>query len=134
MAIIRQAGLLPDDLLSVRNAMSQNGTSAASGTAASSVAQPRLVKAAHEFEASLMQELMAPLLPGHASLDGGEESGSDSALSAFAGEAFGKALSERGGLGIATRILHQLSAGGNHSGKTPVPKPNSISPTNAAGQ
>jgi Rod binding domain-containing protein len=86
---------------------------------ASSVPQPRLVKAAHEFEAAIMQELMTPLLPGHDSLDG-DDAGSSSALSAFAGEALGQALSERGGFGIADRIIRQLSAGGNHSGKTPV--------------
>jgi Rod binding domain-containing protein len=103
--------------------VSQNETHAAS-VSGNAAANPKLVKAAHEFEASLMQELMKPLLPGHDSLDGDEESGSGSALTAFAGEALGKALSERGGLGIATRIIHQLSTAGNHSGKTPVPKQN----------
>jgi Rod binding domain-containing protein len=88
----------------------------------SSVPQPRLVRAAHEFEAAIMQELMTPLLPGHDPLDGGDDSGSSSALSAFAGEALGQALSERGGFGIADRIIRQLTAGSNHSGKTPVLK------------
>lgn len=101
--------------------LSQNETVVSNGPG-SVAANPKLVKAAHEFEASLMQELMKPLLPGHDSLDGDEDSGSGSALTAFAGEALGKALSERGGLGIATRIIHQLSTAGNHSGKTPVPK------------
>lgn len=82
--------------------------------------QPRLVKAAHEFEAAMMKELMAPLEPGHAPLYGGEEDGSSSALSSFAGEALGKAISEHGGFGIAKSIIHQLT--GNHSGNSPVPK------------
>jgi len=93
------------------------------GTVASSVPlipQPRLVKAAHEFEAAMMKELMAPLEPGHDSLDSKEEDGSFSALSSFAGEALGKALSEHGGFGIARSIIHQLT--GNHSVTTPVPK------------
>lgn len=109
------SGLLP--------ALSQDETSAAS-ISASAAANPKLVKSAHEFEASLMQELIKPLLPGQDSLDDEDESGSNSALSSFAGEAFGKALSEHGGLGIATRIIKQLSTAGNHSGNTPVLKPN----------
>jgi Rod binding domain-containing protein len=88
---------------------------------ASLVPQPRLVRAAHEFEAAMMQELMAPLLPGHDPLNG-EDTGSSSALSAFAGEALGQALSERGGFGIANRIIRQLTTASNHSGKTPVLK------------
>ncbi len=86
----------------------------------SSPLSPKLVSAAHEFEASMMKELMEPLQAGHDSLDGSED-GSSSALSSFAGEALGKAISEHGGLGIATSILHQLSAGGNHSGSASVP-------------
>jgi hypothetical protein len=79
-----------------------------------SVPPPRLVSAAHEFEADLMKELMTPLEPGHDPL-GGDQEDSSSALSSFAGEALGKALSEHGGLGIAKSILHQLSSEGNRS-------------------
>jgi Rod binding domain-containing protein len=90
--------------------------------AASTVPQPRLVKAAHEFEAAMMKELMAPLEPGHGSIEGeNDDSGSSSALSSFAGEALGKALSEHGGFGIAKSIIRQLTAASNHSGNTPVP-------------
>ena len=103
----------------------QNSTAIPGGAGGTATPQPRLVQAAHQFEASLMQELMSPLLPGHASLDGDGEDGSDSALSAFAGEAFAKALSDRGGFGIATRIIHQLSASGSHSGNAPTAKPGS---------
>ena len=84
---------------------------------------PKLVNAAHEFEASMMKELMAPLAPGHDGLEGDEDSGNfDAALMSFAGEALGKAISEHGGFGIANRILQQLSAVGNHSGKPVVPR------------
>jgi len=71
------------------------------------VPQPRLVQAAHEFEAQLMQELLKPMTNG-ASLDG-EDPGSGGALADFATEALGQALSKHGGLGIATNILHSLS-------------------------
>jgi Rod binding domain-containing protein len=90
--------------------------------ASSAVPSPRLVRAAHEFEAAMMKELMAPLEQGHELPDGEQDdAGSSSALSSFAGEALGKSISEHGGFGIATSILRQLSHGSNHSGKPTVP-------------
>jgi len=101
-----------------------SGTASSAGAASNGAApQPRLVKAAHEFEAAMMKELMAPLEPGSDPL--GEDSdgeGSSSALGSFAGEALGKAISEHGGFGIAKRIISQLTAGSNHSGNSPVPE------------
>lgn len=72
---------------------------------------PRLKSAAHEFEASLMQEFLKPLQ--HDPLfDSGEdggidgvEGGSSGALMSFGSEVLAKAISERGGFGIATKIL-----------------------------
>jgi Rod binding domain-containing protein len=89
-----------------------------SGAAASN---PKLVRAAHEFEAQMMKELLKPMTAG-GSLTGEDDgadadlssgSGSGSALSEFASEALGKALSERGGFGIADRIVRDLSHSGN---------------------
>lgn len=114
-------------------AVSQVATSPGTVLSPAPVPQPRLVKAAHEFEAAMMKELMDPLLPGHDPLmSDAEGRGSGSALSSFAGEALGKALSERGGFGIATRIIHQLT--GNHSGNAPVPKKSSLAATDGASQ
>jgi Rod binding domain-containing protein len=92
------------------------GTEAA--TAASATPSPRLVSAAHEFEAQMMQELLKPLssTSGLDGEDGDSESGSGSALGEFASEALGKALSEQGGFGIASSVMRQLSAGSNKSG------------------
>ena len=77
------------------------------------VPNPRLVSAAHEFEASLMQELLKPMQqdtwPG--SEEGGDSqngSGSSSTLMSFGSEALAKSLSEHGGLGIARTILQRL--------------------------
>jgi Rod binding domain-containing protein len=74
---------------------------------------PKLVNAAHEFEAQLMKELMKPLTSGSApGDDGGDadgDSGSNGALGEFASEALAKALSEQGGFGIANHILGQLA-------------------------
>jgi Rod binding domain-containing protein len=68
-------------------------TAAGTGQGASQVApQPRLVHAAHEFEAQMMQELLKPMTAGNG-LDGEDGSGSGAALGEFASEALGKALS-----------------------------------------
>jgi peptidoglycan hydrolase FlgJ len=80
-----------------------------------SATDPRLKSAAHEFEASLMQEFLKPLQ--HDSLfaseksddsgadDADDDSGSSGALMSFGSEAMARAISERGGFGIATKIL-----------------------------
>jgi flagellar protein FlgJ len=73
----------------------------------------RLERSAHQFEASLMAELLKPLqegdgLTGEESDSGG--SGSGGALSGFASESLAGAISQRGGFGIAARILRQLES------------------------
>lgn len=90
---------------------------------AASAPSPRLLRAAHEFEGQMMQELLKPMMRGDA-LTGAEEDDSDSgagsggALGEFASEMLGQALSERGGFGIADRILRELSPSGNrHAGE-----------------
>jgi Rod binding domain-containing protein len=93
------------------------------GIASGNTPQPRLVHAAHEFEAQMMQELMKPLTRG-SSLAGEDDdssngSGSNGALGEFATEALGRALSEQGGFGIANSVLKDLS----HSGNKPVTVP-----------
>jgi hypothetical protein len=71
---------------------------------------PRLVSAAHEFEASLMKEFLKPLQ--HDSLfaegdkkDDDEPTGSAETLMSYGAEAMAKSLSEHGGFGIAQEIL-----------------------------
>lgn len=77
--------------------------------ASAAVPLPRLVQAAHEFEAQLMKELLKPMTNG-ASVDGEDaDCGSGGAIADFAASALGQALSKHGGLGIATNILHSLS-------------------------
>ena len=79
--------------------------------AVNAVPQPRLVKAAHEFEGMMMKELLRPMTDGDG-LTGDEADGSGGTLGEYASEALGQALSQRGGFGIADRIIGQLS----HSG------------------
>ena len=87
---------------------------------ATAMPPPRLVQAAHQFEGQLMKELLKPMTDYHG-LAGADDDDADSAdaLSEFASEAMGQSLSERGGLGIAHRIIQELSHSGNHheSGK-----------------
>lgn len=82
---------------------------------AASTPSPKLVKAAQEFEAQLMQELLKPMTTsdGLMGTDDDSDSGSNGALGQFASESLGKALSQHGGLGIANQIIKELS----HSGK-----------------
>ncbi len=72
--------------------------------------QPRLVRAAHEFEGQMMQELLKPMTGGNA-LTGAEDddSGSGGALGEFASQGLGQELSQRGGFGIADKIVNELS-------------------------
>jgi flagellar protein FlgJ len=86
------------------------GSAAALSEGASTEHDPRLKSAAHEFEASLMQEFLKPLQHDALFADdkGGsssEDEGSDGALMSFGSQAMAKAISERGGFGIATQIL-----------------------------
>ncbi len=89
---------------------------------------PRLKPAAHEFEACLMKEFLAPLqkdaLFGEDQGGEGGAAGSCSALMGFGAETLARAISERGGFGIATKILEHFGNGkgfpkGNIEAETP---------------
>jgi hypothetical protein len=104
------------------------GASAGSASAAARDAalDPKLVAAAHQFEASLMRELLKPLnsgpLFGGGDGDSGSEAGgglsgltseaegSAGALLGFGSEALARAISQKGGLGIARRVLDHFEA------------------------
>jgi Rod binding domain-containing protein len=94
-----------------------------SGSGATPAApSPRLVRAAHEFEAQMMKELLKPMTSTNG-LDGEESdtaSGSGGALGEFASEALGRGLSEAGGFGIASSIVKQLTPASNKQVTMPV--------------
>jgi len=76
---------------------------------------PRLVHAAHEFEAQMMKEMLKPMTESNG-LNGEDDdsaAGSGGALEEFATEALGRGLSEGGGFGIATSIVRQLTPASN---------------------
>jgi Rod binding domain-containing protein len=76
---------------------------------------PKLVNAAHEFEAQMMKELLKPMTSsdGLEGEDDNSASGSGGALEEFASEAFAQALSKQGGFGIATSIIRELTPKGD---------------------
>jgi len=74
---------------------------------------PRLKPAAHAFEASLLQELLKPMekdpLFSDASTGGGGlGSGGMDTMSSLSTQALARALSDHGGLGLATEVLQQV--------------------------
>lgn len=74
---------------------------------------PKLERAAHEFEACFIQELLKPMRE-QADLSGSDQdsdsgSGSEDALRSFGMESIARSISERGGLGIARLVLQKLS-------------------------
>jgi Rod binding domain-containing protein len=84
----------------------------AGANASSTTPSPRLIHAAHEFEAQMMKELLKPMTAGNG-LDGNAATGSGSALEEFGSEALARGLSEQGGFGIANSIVRQLSSASN---------------------
>ena len=104
---------------------SQGLTLQSTSGAAEPTKNPKLERSAHEFEASLMAELLKPLqesdgLTGEDS-DGG--AGSEGALSGFASESLARAISDRGGFGIADQILHQFESTRDSVQKKPKGSP-----------
>jgi Rod binding domain-containing protein len=70
----------------------------------------KLVDAAQQFEAMLMQEMLKPMRAGQN--DWSEEKSDDSAsdtISSFGTEAVAKAISKGGGLGIAKQVVRQVT-------------------------
>jgi peptidoglycan hydrolase FlgJ len=70
----------------------------------------RLTNAAQQFEATMLQELLRPMQHGQGSR--GEDESSDSSndtMSSFGAEAVAKAISQRGGFGLAKLIISKVT-------------------------
>jgi Rod binding domain-containing protein len=94
--------------------------------------QPRLARAAEQFEAQMMKELLKPMANGSSlTSEQNDDADSGGALGEFACEALGQALSAQGGLGIAHRIEQELSRSGTVPVRTQrtanLPLPNRLS-------
>jgi flagellar protein FlgJ len=71
--------------------------------------QAKLVDAAQQFEAMMLQEMLKPMRGGKDSWGGDDKSDSASdTISSFGTEAFAKAISKGGGFGIAKQIVSQV--------------------------
>ena|SRR5271165_6054039 len=71
---------------------------------------PRLADAAHEFEASMLAELLKPMQQSGEIASRESDGGSEGALMSYSTQALGKALSEHGGIGIARQVLAHLGS------------------------
>src|ERR1700739_26826 len=93
------------------------------GQEQNAVQNPKLVSAAHEFEASRRREFLKPLQEdplfapdssggsdplGDLDSGSGDDQGSAGALMSFGSEALAQAISDLGGFGIATQILNHF--------------------------
>src|SRR6266403_3422763 len=80
-------------------------------TAAGVQKQAKLVDAAQQFEATMLQELLKPMQHGQSSW-GAEEKSDDTAtdtISSFGTEAIAKAIAKGGGFGIAKQIVSKVT-------------------------
>ena len=80
-------------------------------TAAETQKQAKLTDAAQQFEAMLMQEMLKPMQAGQDGWGGEEKNDDPSAdtISSFGTEAVAKAIAKGGGLGIARRVIQQVT-------------------------
>jgi peptidoglycan hydrolase FlgJ len=75
-------------------------------------AHSQLVDAAQQFEALMAQELLKPMTSTENKWDTGEEEGDKSmdTMSSYGTEAVAKAIAKGGGLGIAKKVVEQVTA------------------------
>src|ERR1700722_5787442 len=74
--------------------------------------QAKLVDAAQQFEATMLQELLKPMQHGQDSW-GGDEKSDDTTfdtISSFGTETMAKAISKGGGFGIARKVVSQITS------------------------
>lgn len=91
-----------------------SGVTTTTGEGSAPVADARLKPAAHEFEACLMKEFLEPLQKDSLFQEDGDGAGSEgagNALVGFGSEALARAISQRGGFGIATKIIEHFETG-----------------------
>ena len=77
----------------------------------------KLTKAAHEFEAILLQDWLEKMNKSFAGLEQGPDPAHDT-ISSMGTQAIAGALAARGGIGIANMILRQLQSAASSVGDT----------------
>jgi flagellar protein FlgJ len=71
----------------------------------------KLVDAAQQFEGMMLQEMLKPMRGGQDSWGGDVKNDEDSAsdtISSFGTEALAKSISQKGGFGIAKKVISQV--------------------------
>ncbi len=95
-------------------ALSTARTAGVQGGSMDAQKQAKLVDGAHQFEAMLLNEMLKPLKFGEAesSDEGSDQSsgGAGDTIRGFATEAMGKAIANKGGMGLAKQIISQVTA------------------------
>ena len=105
-------GVLNASLAQSRAVTAATAPASASASGATGKDHAKLVDAAQQFEAMLLQQMLKPFEKadsgfGEQSEDGGGDS--SSTLGSFGTEAVAKAISKGGGLGIARQIISKVS-------------------------
>jgi len=97
------------------------GMATRASTAMEATKQAKLVQAAQQFEAMLLQEMLKPMRSGQDSWGGdgggsldssgslGSSDGSMDTISSFGTEAVAAAISKGGGFGIAKQVIRQVT-------------------------
>jgi len=83
--------------------MNTTATTTLSPTTAETQRQARLTDAAHQFEATFLQELLKPFQSSE------DSNGASDTLQTYGTEALAQAISSRGGLGIARQVIQQIN-------------------------
>jgi peptidoglycan hydrolase FlgJ len=87
-------------------------STASEGAEQSARDHARLVDAAQQFEALMLQELLKPMSSTENKWDTGEQEGDKSmdTMTSYGTEAVAKAIAKGGGLGIAKKVVAQVTA------------------------
>jgi flagellar protein FlgJ len=88
------------------------GLPGVAGMASPDAKMTKLTGAAQTFEAMMLNEMLKPMHFGAGVADGAEESegGASDTIKGMATDALGKALAAAGGVGIARKIVSQVTA------------------------
>jgi len=70
--------------------------------------QAKLVDAAQQFEATMLQELLKPMQRGQDAWDEKSDDAASDTISSFGTEAIAKAIAKGGGFGIAKQIVTKV--------------------------
>jgi Rod binding domain-containing protein len=89
--------------------MSRIQTIESASTSVETERKSRLKKAAGEFEAQMMSELLKPMQSDPLFAESEDANGSSATIQGMATQALGQAMAAQGGIGIAAKVMHSVS-------------------------